>query len=71
VSGFNPKWIVGKTIKSIDMRPFDSGGHAYKREKAFDPIITFDDGSSITFSTQETEVGEYGTDITYYKAISA
>ncbi len=31
------------------------------------PIITFTDGATISFMTEETELGEYGTDIVYTK----
>ncbi len=59
----NPKWIVGKTVASVEMQPFDDGCGG----KAFDPVIRFTYGSLITFFTQETDVGEYGTDIVYRK----
>lgn len=66
MSGFNPKWIVGKTIARVDMRMFDMS-REFHGAKAHDPLITFTDGSSITFVTQETGTGEYGTDISYHK----
>lgn len=66
MSGFNPKWIVGKTVASVDMRPFDMSLE-FKGAKATDPAITFTDGSYITFTTQETGTGEYGTHINYHK----
>jgi len=56
--------LVGLTIVAVDLRPFnpnmlDTGD----LRPAFDPIITFSDGSRITFMVQETEVGEYGVEI--------
>lgn len=57
----NPRWVVGKTVASLDMQPCPDGrGGTYHT-----PVITFTDGSSIKFSTEETEVGVYGTDISY------
>lgn len=61
---FNPKWIIGKTIAKVDMRPFEAGEYA-RMSTAHDPIITFTDGSRIWFTTEETEVGAYGTAIGY------
>ncbi len=63
MSGFNPRWIIGKTVASVDMRPGPDGrGGTYHT-----PTIYFTDGSLVWFTTQETEVGEYGTQITYYR----
>lgn len=64
---FNPKWIVGKRVAAVEMRPFDDG----KGGKAHAPIIRFADGSFIEFTTEETEVGEYGTSIDYRKPRAA
>lgn len=61
MKGFNPRWIVGKTIAAVDMRPFET-----ESRKAHDPIITFTDGSQIQFLTEETGY-DYGTDIVYRK----
>lgn len=66
MSGFNPKWIVGKTIANVDMRPFEQA-QEHRGAKAHNPVITFTDGSYITFNTEETGTGEYGTDINYHK----
>jgi hypothetical protein len=66
---FNPQWIVGKTIASVEMNPFPRGLHEESRRGiAHNPVIWFTDGSRIEFSTEETEVGEYGTAISYAKA---
>jgi len=64
--GFNPRWIEGKTIAKVEMRPFDAG--MALNWNAHDPIIRFTDGSSIQFVTEETETGEYGTNIVYSKS---
>lgn len=61
---FNPQWIKGKKVARVDMRPFDSG----HKDAATHPVIYFTDGSRLTFYTQETEGGEYGTGISYRKA---
>lgn len=63
---FNPRWIIGKTVAAVEMRPFDADDHT--RRKAHDPKIIFTDGSSITFNTEETERGEYGVDVLYWAA---
>lgn len=57
----NPRWIIGKTVALVALNPFDDG----KGGTAHDPRIIFTDGSSIAFTTEETEVGEYGTSIVY------
>lgn len=64
MQNFNPKWIVGKSVARVEMNPFDDG----QGRKAHDPRIWFTDGSSIAFTTEETEVGEYGTNISYSPA---
>lgn len=67
MTGFNAKWIVGKTVAKVEMRPFLARPDV-SREMAHDPRITFTDGSAITFTTEETETGEYGVSIDYWKA---
>lgn len=64
MTGFNPRWIVGKTVASAENRPFPAGDNG-RGGVAHNPIIRFTDGSSITFCTEETEVGEYGVEIVY------
>ena len=64
---FNPKWIIGKTVASVEMNPFPKGSLRESRSGvAHQPCITFTDGSRIWFSTEETE-GDYGTAIAYVK----
>lgn len=59
-----PKRLIGKTIATVDMRPFSSRGNKRRHNTvAHDPLITFTDGSSISFTVEETEVGVYGVDI--------
>lgn len=57
----NPRWLVGKVIAKVEMNPFDDGRGLI----AHNPVITFTDGSAIAFTTEETEIGEYGTAISY------
>jgi ribosomal protein L37AE/L43A len=45
------------------MHPFDDG----KGGIAHAPIIRLEGGAYLSFVTQETDVGEYGTEITYTK----
>jgi hypothetical protein len=60
----NPKFLVGKTIERVEMNTFPNGRGGY----ASAPVIYFTDGSSISFETQETERGYYGTKIDYQKS---
>ena len=69
---FNPRWIIGKTVATVDMRTFPGRDNAI----AHDPIITFTDGSSIQFQTEEigdefcSPTGDmYGTSILYRKPL--
>lgn len=62
----NPRWLVGKVIAKVEMGPFD-GWPDDDHKVCHSPIITFTDGSSIRFVTEETDLGEYGTDIVYSK----
>lgn len=57
----NPNWLVGKTIAAVELNaePDRRGGKAHR------PVIRFTDGSSISFTTQETDGGWYGTSINY------
>lgn len=54
--------IVGKTIVGFDAGPFDNGrgGTAHK------PSITLNDGTTLLFITEETDVADYGTFIGRY-----
>jgi hypothetical protein len=63
---FNPKWILGKKVVMVEMNLFDAGTARHNRA-AHNPRIYFEDGSSIAFTTEETEGSEYGTGIVYSK----
>jgi hypothetical protein len=49
--------LVGRRIMAVDFRPFDDG----RGGTAHNPVLTLDNGRRVTFTTEETEVGEYGT----------
>jgi len=54
--------LQGKTIAKVALFPFaDSNGGTV----ATDPVITFTDGTSLRFLTEETEFGEYGVALIY------
>lgn len=57
--------LVGRRIAAYDARTFDRG-RAGERCVAHDPIITLDNGATLTFSTEETETGEYGVRVLYH-----
>lgn len=63
---FNPKWLEGKTVDYVDLNRFPTGR---ARKIAHSPRIWFTDGSSIYFQTEETESGEYGTQIFYTRKV--
>lgn len=56
--------LVGKTIKSVAMHPFDDGGYSSSPEPPTDPVITFTDGTCMRFVVHETE-SEYGVALIY------
>lgn len=61
---FDPRWVIGKTIADVQMRPFPDG----RGRTAHDPRIVFTDGSRITFHVQETDVEPVcGIGIYYWK----
>lgn len=65
---FNPKWIIGKIVASVDMQKIEHGSSG--GGPSYDPIIHFTDGSKIWFTTIEgcDPGNEYGIDIGYTKA---
>lgn len=63
---FNPRWVIGKRVARVEMRPFLA--RDFGPEKATNPRVIFHDGSYIEFFTQETDGGEYGTGIRFTKA---
>lgn len=58
------KHLVGRTITDVSFRPFDAHPGVDRRQ-AHDPILTLDNGASVRFVTEETDGGEYGTEIVY------
>jgi hypothetical protein len=51
--------LVGRTIVGFEQRPFSNGRGGY----ATNPVIRLDDGTELTFDTEETERLVYGTRI--------
>jgi hypothetical protein len=51
--------LVGRTIVGFEQRPFNNGRGGY----ATNPVIRLDDGTELTFDTEETERLVYGTRI--------
>jgi len=47
--------LKGKTISKVKLNPFNGG-----TGQAYNPEITFTDGTLLRFVVQETETGEYG-----------
>ena len=43
--------LIGKTIVMVALRPYDDGRGGI----AFNPLISFTDGTALTFQAQETE----------------
>lgn len=56
--------LRGKTVARALLRPFDDG----RGGRAYDPIVSFTDGSALRFVVQETEGGEYGVQLVYMPA---
>lgn len=48
--------VVGKRVKNIRLNPFSDG----RKRTAYEPVIEFEDGTTMRFVVTETEVGEYG-----------
>lgn len=42
--------------------PPPSGGRI-----TYNPVLILDDGTRVSFDTHETEIGEYGIDLAFYK----
>lgn len=60
---FSRRWVIGRRIVDVQMRPFNDG----KGGVAHDPVFVLDNGARVRFLTQETEVGEYGVEPLYDK----
>lgn len=64
MADLNPKWIVGKRVAKVDLGVFEDA----RGQICHSPSIWFEDGSHITFATEEVEGGgSYGTHISYWK----
>jgi hypothetical protein len=50
------KALIGRTIVAVEFNPFSDG----RGGTAHDPRLTLDNGRCIYFSTEETDIGEYG-----------
>lgn len=48
--------LVGRKIVKTEARPFSDG----RGGKTYDPRITLDDGTTLTFVVEETDDNEYG-----------
>ena len=51
--------LLGKRITKVVLNAFRSRSSG--DEMAHRPVLTLEDGTTVRFSTQETDVGEYGT----------
>jgi hypothetical protein len=56
--------LFGRKIVKIDWNEFHTGRGA---DKSTDPTLWLDDGSFVTFTVRETEVGEYGVEICWHR----
>lgn len=57
--------LRGRKIVKVDWNEFGTGRGA---QKATDPTFLLDDGSRLTFSVIETEIGEYGISVNLHKS---
>lgn len=57
--------LIGRTISRVEWRVFDTENAGAARDSCTSqqPILVLDDGTHVSFMTDETEVGEYGTSI--------
>jgi hypothetical protein len=55
--------LRGRRIVKVRVRRFNANINKKGVVWATDPIIELDDGTLISFLTQETEVGEYGVEL--------
>jgi adenosylcobinamide amidohydrolase len=60
------KLLKGRRIVEIRWNAFRRGGG---REPGWtsDPVFILDDGTKVSFSVEETEVGEYGISVNVYQ----
>lgn len=57
----NIKHLIGRKIEHVVLNKFDDGMGG----TATDPFINLDNGATLRFVAQETEVGEYGVKLVY------
>lgn len=57
-----PRLLVGRTIVAVDLHRFDDG----RGGKAYRPILTLDNGATLSFTVQETELAVYGVRPDYH-----
>ena len=53
--------LVGRRIVRVRLNPFADGRGGW----AYQPAIYLDNGTVVSFMTDETEIGEYGTQLLY------
>jgi len=53
--------LRGRRIVRVEMRPFSTGVRL--NPWSYAPRLTLDDGTLVTFSVDETEIGEYGISV--------
>jgi hypothetical protein len=57
--------IVGRKIVGIVWNYFDTG--RTDPSKTTDPVLILDNGTRLSFVVRETEVGEYGIEVSVHK----
>ena len=68
MANLNPRWLIGRKIVKVEMQPFQARPNEGRLSPvAHDPVIWLDNGAHLTFTTEETECGVYGTSISYHK----
>jgi hypothetical protein len=64
----NAHLLVGRTIVAFDPRPFDDCNAAGRKLRtSYRPVITLDNGATLTFTVDEIDSGaEYGVRTNYH-----
>jgi hypothetical protein len=52
--------LLGRRIVAVNWRSFKRAFEPTRLGKATDPLLTLDNGRTIWFTVDETDVGEYG-----------
>jgi hypothetical protein len=60
--------LTGRQIVSVDLQTFDGGEN--RSGACYDPVLTLDNGSMVSFDVQETDVGVYGTRLVVRKGFA-